>query len=79
MTVNFNVPIFKTIAECANLTGLAKYRIRKFVLEGKLKYVRAGTKYLINYESLIKYLQIGDGKNTESEAENDRIRRIYNR
>ena len=55
MTAYFDVPKFETIVKCAEITGLAKYRIRKFILEGKLKYIRAGTKYLINIESLIDY------------------------
>lgn len=60
MTSNFDVPIFKTINECATFSGLAKYHIRKMLLAGKLKYIKSGNKYLVQVASLVEYLQKGD-------------------
>ena len=48
-------PQMETINEASKISGLAKYRIRQMVLQNKVKYVRAGKKYLINIESLIEY------------------------
>lgn len=62
METDFVVPKFCTINECAKLTNLAKYHIRQLVLNEKIKYVKAGKKYLINFESLITYLQEGENK-----------------
>lgn len=76
MRANFRVPQFKTIAESADFTGLAKYRIRKIVKEEKIKYIKAGKKFLINVDSLIEYLKTGDNTIKESEENNGKIRRI---
>lgn len=60
MTGNFKLPKMATINECAKNLGLAKYHIRQLVLQGKVKYVRSGVKYLLNMDSLITYLNNGD-------------------
>ena len=54
------IPEMKTISEASKIVGLAKYHIRKLVLQGKVKYVRSGVKYLLNMDSLIAYLNNGD-------------------
>ncbi len=54
------IPEMKTISEASKIVGLAKYHIRKLVLQGKVKYVRSGVKYLLNMDSLITYLNNGD-------------------
>lgn len=60
MKDNFKIPVMKTINEASRISGLAKYRIRQIVLENKVKYVKAGKKYLINVDSLIEYLNNGE-------------------
>lgn len=40
------IPEMKTISEASEITGLTKYHIRKLVLQGKVKFVRSGVKYL---------------------------------
>ena len=54
------IPEMKTISEASEITGLTKYNIRKLVLQGKVKFVRCGVKYLLNMDSLINYLNNGD-------------------
>lgn len=54
------IPEMKTISEASKIVGLAKYHIRKLVLQGKIKFVRSGVKYLLNMDSLINYLNNGD-------------------
>lgn len=54
------IPEMKTISEASKIVGLAKHFIRKIVLQGKVKYVRSGIKYLLNMDSLINYLNNGD-------------------
>ena len=71
-----NVPTMKSICECSQITGLAKYHVRQLVLQDKIKYVKAGRKYLVNLESLIEYLNNGETQtNTEIENSN-KIRKI---
>ena len=66
MKAEFDVPIYKTINECAEITKLAKYHIRQLVLQNKVKYLRAGAKYLINFDSLMEYLNAGENLSTEN-------------
>ena len=54
------IPEMKTISEASKIVGLAKYHIRKLVLQGKIKFVRSGIKQLLNMDSLINYLNNGD-------------------
>ena len=54
------IPTMKSISECSEIVGLAKYHVRQLVLQDKIKYVKAGRKYLVNLESLIEYLNNGE-------------------
>lgn len=65
------IPEMKTISEASEIAGLAKYHIRKLVLQGKIKFVRSGVKYLLNMDSLINYLNNGDDA-TVSDSNNSR-------
>lgn len=65
------IPEMKTISEASKIVGLAKYHIRKLVLQGKVKFVRSGVKYLLNMDSLINYLNNGDDA-TVSDSNNNR-------
>lgn len=77
MKENFkNVPTMKSICECSQIAGLAKYHVRQLVLQDKIKYVKAGRKYLVNLESLIKYLNNGE-THVKTESENSyKIRKV---
>jgi len=65
-----NIPRLKTINECAQITGLARYHVRQLVLQLKVKYIKAGKKYLINLNSLLDYLNSGEEKINEKAADN---------
>lgn len=77
MKENFkNVPTMKSICECSQIAGLAKYHVRQLVLQDKIKYVKAGRKYLVNLESLIEYLNNGETQ-VKTEFENlNKIRKV---
>ena len=36
------IPTMKSICECSQIAGLAKYHVRQLVLQDKIKYVKAG-------------------------------------
>lgn len=54
------VPKMVGIAEASKQTGLSYDFLRKLCLQNKIVYVRAGTKYLINFEKLVDYLNQGE-------------------
>ncbi len=54
------VPTMVTIKTAAGQTGLSYEYIRKLCLAGKIVYVKAGTKYLINLEKLVEFLNNGE-------------------
>lgn len=60
MKGNFELPKMLTINECSQVLGLAKYHIRQLVLQKKIKYVQTGKKYLVNFQSLLVYLNNGE-------------------
>ena len=55
------LPRMRTIRAAAAESGLAEYFVRQLVKQGKIKYVCAGHKYLVNFDSLIQYLNDGEG------------------
>ena len=50
------LPVMKTIKEMVELTGFSYMHLRNLCLENKIVYVRAGKKYLINYDRFCDYL-----------------------
>ena len=61
ITSNQQLPRMRTIRAAAAESGLAEYFVRQLVKAGKIKFVCAGRKYLINFDSLIAYLNNGEG------------------
>ena len=55
-----NTPRMLTIEETAKRSGLAKYYIRSLCWQNKICHVRAGQKYLINFEKFIDFLNEGE-------------------
>ena len=53
------VPTMLSIKELANITHLSYNFIRQLCLKNEITYIKAGTKYLINYEKFIEYLNTG--------------------
>lgn len=75
MNKEIDIPCMITINEAAQIVKLAKYHIRQLVLQDKVKYVKAGRKYLLNLDSLIDYLKNGD-KKERTDNNDKKIRRI---
>lgn len=76
MLGNFELPKMATINECAKTVKLAKYHIRQLVLQGKVKYVKTGKKYLINLNSLIEYLNNGETQTETEDNNTSKIRKV---
>ena len=53
------IPTMLTIKELAERTNLSYTFIRKLCKEKKIVHIKSGTKYLINYEKFIEYLNTG--------------------
>lgn len=51
-----NAPFMLSIRETANRTGVSYDHIRKLCLNGKIRFIRCGSKFLINYPLFIRYL-----------------------
>ena len=54
------IPYMATIKECSQKTGMSYDHIRKLCLAGKIIYVKAGNKYLINMDRFIEFLNTGE-------------------
>lgn len=50
------LPVMKSIKEMVKLMGFSYTHLRNLCLENKIVYVRAGKKYLINYDRFCDYL-----------------------
>ena len=68
-------PRMLTIGATAAETGLAQNFIRKLCLENRIIYVRAGNKFLVNYDRLLDYLNAGDAV-AETETRFEAIRPV---
>ena len=62
-----NIPVILSIRQCAKRLGVSYSFIEQLVLENKILYFKSGKKRLINYQSLVDYLN-GGGKNDSSES-----------
>ena len=79
MLKNEIVPQMLTIKEVAKKINLAPYFIRQLVLQNKVKFVRSGTKFFINFQSLLDYLNTGEAAIMEqNDNEIRKIGRRYN-
>ncbi len=54
-----NIPRMRTIKETAEATQIPYHTIRQWCLEGKVMYIKAGCKYLINLDRFIEFLNTG--------------------
>ena len=58
--ITLKIPTMKTITEVENETGLSYRLLLSLCKENKVAHIKAGRKFLINYEKLIDYLNTGD-------------------
>lgn len=56
------IPTMVTIRAAADQTGLSYDYIRKLCLAEKIVFVKSGSKYLINLEKLVDYLNNGESE-----------------
>lgn len=56
-----NIPTMLTLREAAARTGLSYDYLRKACLRGDIVHVRAGCKFLVNFDKLVDYLNTGAG------------------
>ena len=61
-----NIPEMVTIKEAARRTGVSYDFIRKLCLQNKIVYVKAGSKYLVNFGKFCEYLDEGEQKGATS-------------
>lgn len=76
MNGKIELPKMATIQECAELSGLAKYAIRRLVLENKIKFIKLGKKYLVNFDNLVEYLNNGETQASTEIENSNKIRKV---
>ena len=55
------VPTMVSIREASQRTGLTYILIKDLCDSGRIVYIRSGKKYLVNFDSLLRLLQQGEG------------------
>ncbi len=53
-------PRMVTIKKLSEQTGISEFHIRRLIKSNRIKYIRTGTKYLINFDKFVEYLNNGD-------------------
>lgn len=48
-------------------TAITRYFVRQLCIENKIVHIKAGQKYLINYDKFIDYLNNGAGQNAQNQ------------
>ena len=60
--INAEVPRMISLRKAAEETGLTYLLIKELCDAGKVAYLKSGRKYLVNYQSLLELLKIGEGR-----------------
>ncbi len=50
------IPHMVTINEAAKATGVSAYTVRRLVKQNQIISIKAGTKYLVDFDRFIEYL-----------------------
>ena len=53
-------PRMVTIKKLSEQTGISGFHIRRLIKSNRIKYIRTGTKYLVNFDKFVEYLNNGD-------------------
>lgn len=69
-------PNMGTVAKAAAIYGLPPTYIRTLCRTGKIRYVVAGHRWLVNLDSLAKYFNEGDPVSAEQDEAVGGIRRV---
>lgn len=70
-------PNMGTVAKAAEIYGLSPAYIRRLCRQGKIRYVVAGHRWLVNLDSLARYFNEGDPVGSNQTV--DGIRRVVGR
>ena len=54
-----------TLKEASSRTGISYDRLRKMCINGQIVYIKAGCKFLINWDKLVDYLNAGETGNND--------------
>lgn len=49
-----------TLKEASGRTGISYDRLRKMCINGQIVHIKAGCKFLLNWEKLVEYLNTGE-------------------
>lgn len=60
MTDMIHVPEMLTLKEASQRTHLSYDFLRSLCLQKRIVFIKTGSKYLINFEALVDYLNKGD-------------------
>lgn len=52
-----NNPVYMSISDAAKASGMSAHYIRDLVKANKIKHVKSGMKYLINYPKMMDYFE----------------------
>lgn len=53
-------PRMMTFKKLSEQTGISEFHIRRLIKSNRIKYIRTGTKYLVNFDKFVEYLNNGD-------------------
>ena len=53
-------PRMVKIKKLSEQTGISEFHIRRLIKSNRIKYIRTGTKYLVNFDKFVEYLNNGD-------------------
>ena len=60
MCDSIRYPIMKSVKDAAEIYGLSPAYIRRLCRTGKVRFVNAGHRWLVNMDSLARYFEAGD-------------------
>ena len=60
MERGYTLPVMLSLKECEAETGISYFTLRRYCISGKVKYIRAGKKWLINMNSLADFMNQGE-------------------
>lgn len=64
------MPIMKSLNEVEELSGIPYTTLRKLCMDNKIVHIRFGSKYMVNWNKFVDYLNIGDGPEDQGDEEN---------
>lgn len=63
---NEYIPLVVTVQECAEMTHLPMFAIRRWICEGRFPVIRSGRRIFINMDKFREFLASGTGEGTVS-------------